>query len=179
MASTTIFGNFTIIDASVINSQSNGHLTYALYNTSFYTADLQSAFSAILCCFLSSGATPYPDNTTIFVYGKICAPSSQIFLIEAINMFVYPGDVSDANYGIVPAFAPHICILGHVQGGVETTYEDQTANAKQRPVFVPKVHMPSMNSLNNANSQNNNGNKPNGTEEDCKGLYIIPGIKSP
>ncbi|KIJ26884.1 hypothetical protein M422DRAFT_267333 [Sphaerobolus stellatus SS14] len=206
MASTTIFGNFTIIDASVVNSQSNGRLTYALYNTSFYTADLQSAFPVILRCFLPSGATPYPDNTTVFVYGKICAPSSQIFLIEAISMFIYPGDVSDGNYAWVrdqlqstnfmvffensirwkktnaPNSGTAVYIIGSLVGRHEgnnlllinvedITFNagsclDQTANAKQRPVFVPKVHMPSMNSLNNANGQYNNGNKPNGTEED-------------
>ncbi|KIJ23515.1 hypothetical protein M422DRAFT_247382 [Sphaerobolus stellatus SS14] len=123
MASSTIFGNFTVIDGTVVNAANNGRLTYALYNTSVYTADLQSAFPATLRCFLPPGMAPYPDNTTIFLYGKICAPTSQPFLIEALNMFPYPGDPSDANYGIVPAFAPRISILGHVSGGVEVTYE--------------------------------------------------------
>ncbi|KIJ32929.1 hypothetical protein M422DRAFT_265270 [Sphaerobolus stellatus SS14] len=123
MASATIFGHFTVIDGSIINSPNNGRLTYALYNTSVYTADLQSAFPALLRCFLPNGASPYADNTTVFLHGRICSPTSQIFLIEAINMFSYPGELTDANYGVVPAFAPRICTLGHVSGDTDFVYD--------------------------------------------------------
>ncbi|KIJ32921.1 hypothetical protein M422DRAFT_265261 [Sphaerobolus stellatus SS14] len=122
-SSTTIFGNFTVIDGTIVNSPNNGRFTYVVYNTSVYTADLQAAFPATLRCFLPQGMSPYANNTTIFLYGKICAPTAQPFLIDAMNMFPYPGDPSDANYGIVPAFAPHISVLGHVSGGISTTYE--------------------------------------------------------
>ncbi|KIJ37659.1 hypothetical protein M422DRAFT_259753 [Sphaerobolus stellatus SS14] len=123
MASSTIFGNFTVIDPEIVTAPNNGRLTYAIYNTSVYTDDLQSAFPAIIRCFLPSGASPLPNNTTVFLYGKISAPAAQIFLIEAINIFPYPGEVTDPNYGAVPAFAPRISILGHTSGGVTTTYE--------------------------------------------------------
>ncbi|KIJ43342.1 hypothetical protein M422DRAFT_253547 [Sphaerobolus stellatus SS14] len=36
-------------------------------------------------------------------------------------MFAYPEKPKDENRGIVPAFAPRACILGHVAGAAKTT----------------------------------------------------------
>ncbi|KIJ23691.1 hypothetical protein M422DRAFT_275675 [Sphaerobolus stellatus SS14] len=122
MATTTIFGNFNVIDGVSVNGATNGRITYALYKTSIYTSDLQAALPAIIRCFLPTGAIPFDNDTTVFLYGKITTPIGQPCLIEAVNMFPYPGNPGDANYGDVPAFAPRICVLGHVAGEVEKGY---------------------------------------------------------
>ncbi|KIJ52996.1 hypothetical protein M422DRAFT_242964 [Sphaerobolus stellatus SS14] len=123
MATTTIFGNFTVADGTVINAPSNGRASYALYKSSTYMADLQSSVPTLICSYLYPGATPLINNTSIFLYGKICTPVGQPYMIEAINLFQYPGNPGDAMYGEVPAFVPRVCILGHVAGNVETTYD--------------------------------------------------------
>ncbi|KIJ53886.1 hypothetical protein M422DRAFT_242153 [Sphaerobolus stellatus SS14] len=61
------------------------------------------------------GASPYADNTTVFLHGRICSPTSQIFLIESIKMYSYPGELTDANYGVVPAFAPPAYVRDQLQ----------------------------------------------------------------
>ncbi|KIJ33427.1 hypothetical protein M422DRAFT_264691 [Sphaerobolus stellatus SS14] len=121
MATTTIFGNFNVVDGMPINGATNGRLTYAMYKTSIYTADLQAALPAVIRCFLPMGAMPFIKDTTVFLYGKVTTSTAKSCLIETVNMFAYPGNPGDANYGDVPAFAPRMCVLGYVNGGVETT----------------------------------------------------------
>ncbi|KIJ42990.1 hypothetical protein M422DRAFT_253785 [Sphaerobolus stellatus SS14] len=123
MATTTIFRNFTVADGTVINAPSNGRASYVLYKTSMYMADLQSSVPTLIRSYLHPGATPLINNTSIFLYRKICTPVGQSYMIEAINMFQYPGNPGDAMYGEVPTFAPRVCILRHVAGNVETTYD--------------------------------------------------------
>ncbi|KIJ25147.1 hypothetical protein M422DRAFT_273923 [Sphaerobolus stellatus SS14] len=107
MAMTTIFGNFTVADGTVINSPSNSRASYALYKSSTYMADLQSFVPMLIRSYLHPGATPLINNTSIFLYGKICTPVGQSYMIEAINMFQYPGNPGDTMYA----------------GNVETTYD--------------------------------------------------------
>ncbi|KIJ42587.1 hypothetical protein M422DRAFT_254368 [Sphaerobolus stellatus SS14] len=135
MASTTIFGNFTVADGNIVNAPNNGR-DYALYKSSTYTADLNTSIPTLIRCYLPTGATPFPADTTLFLYGKICTPISQPYLIEAINMFAYPGNPGDAMYGDVPAFAPRICIIGHVYGDVEPTYEGRRIFKVQSAAWV-------------------------------------------
>ncbi|KIJ32903.1 hypothetical protein M422DRAFT_265242 [Sphaerobolus stellatus SS14] len=135
MASTTVFGNFTVADGAVVNAPNNGR-SYALYRSSTYTADLDASIPTLIRCYLPTGASPFPNNITVFLYGKICTPVGQPYLIEAINMFPYPGNPDDATYSDVPAFAPRICILGHVSGNVETTYEGRRVFRVQSATWV-------------------------------------------
>ncbi|KIJ28376.1 hypothetical protein M422DRAFT_270377 [Sphaerobolus stellatus SS14] len=123
MATTTIFGFFTVADGTVINAPSNCRASYALYKSSTYMADLQSSVPTLIRSYLHPGAIPLINNTSIFLYGNICSPVGQPYMIEAINMFQYPVNSGDVMYGEVPAFAPRVCILGHVAGNVETTYD--------------------------------------------------------
>ncbi|KIJ44873.1 hypothetical protein M422DRAFT_251496 [Sphaerobolus stellatus SS14] len=135
MASTTVFGNLTVADGAVVNAPNNGR-SYALYRSSTYTADLDASIPTLIRCYLPAGVSPFPNNITVFLYGKICTPAGQPYLIEAINMFPYPGNPYDATYGDVPAFAPRICILGHVSGNVETTYEGRRVFRVQSAAWV-------------------------------------------
>ncbi|KIJ49115.1 hypothetical protein M422DRAFT_246925 [Sphaerobolus stellatus SS14] len=123
MSTTLIFGNFTVAAGTIVNPPNNGRLSYAIYETSVYMQDLESYLPAFIRCFLQTGMTPFPENTTVFLYGKISASTTPPLLIEAINMFPYTGDPTDPNYGLVPAFSPRIVVLGHASGSVETSYE--------------------------------------------------------
>ncbi|KIJ46581.1 hypothetical protein M422DRAFT_249731 [Sphaerobolus stellatus SS14] len=136
MATTTIFGNFTVADGTVINAPSNGRASYALYKSSTYMADLQSSVPTLIRSYLHPGATPLINNTSIFLYRKICTPVGQPYMIEAINMFQYPRNPGDAMYGEVPAFVPRVCILGHVAGNVETTYDGRRIFKIQSAAWV-------------------------------------------
>ncbi|KIJ33109.1 hypothetical protein M422DRAFT_264985 [Sphaerobolus stellatus SS14] len=120
MATTTIFGNFTVADGTVINAPSNDRASYALYKSSTYMADLQSSVPTLIHSYLHPGATPLINNTSIFLYRKICTPVGQPYLIEAINMFQYPENPGDAMYA----------------GNVETTYDGRQIFKIQSAAWV-------------------------------------------
>ncbi|KIJ30618.1 hypothetical protein M422DRAFT_267766 [Sphaerobolus stellatus SS14] len=121
MSMTLIFGNFSVFGAEISQIGKNQHV---VYKTSVHTDDGRESFPAYIRTFLPGGSTPLEDNTTVFLYGKLCASCRSPFLIEVINMFCYPGDPTDPFHGAGPSFCPRVSILGHVQNSTDIpTYE--------------------------------------------------------
>ncbi|KIJ50741.1 hypothetical protein M422DRAFT_245406 [Sphaerobolus stellatus SS14] len=121
MSMTLIFGNFSVFGAEISQIGKNQHV---VYKTSVHTDDGWEYFPAYIWTFLPGGSTPLEDNTTVFLYGKLCASCRSPFLIEVINMFCYPGDPTDPFHGAGPSFGPQVSILGHVQNSTDIpTYE--------------------------------------------------------
>jgi hypothetical protein len=124
MSLSLIFGNFTIVDGERASKGmgSSERSPHVVYRTSIYTED-DAPIPALIRTYAQSNTTPLPDETVVFLYGKVCGSTRGPFTIEALNMFPYPGNPHEADHGAVPQFTPRMCILGHVGGQVESTYE--------------------------------------------------------
>lgn len=94
-----------------------------VYKTSILTDDDGPGFRGTIRVYAGTHQATLEDDSIVFIYGKVYAPSDEPFLIEAVYMFAYPREVVENSLDQLMLFAPRLCILGHVCGNVETTYE--------------------------------------------------------
>ncbi|KIJ48379.1 hypothetical protein M422DRAFT_247715 [Sphaerobolus stellatus SS14] len=120
MSMSTIFGNFKVFDGEISKAK---NANYAVYKTAIGTELDGLSLPAYLRVFAPAGYTLLEDNTAVFIYGKISCPTQGPYLIEILNIFPYPYEPNNPMHGAMPSFHPRLCILGHVSGSIQVTYE--------------------------------------------------------
>jgi len=94
-------------------------VTHIHYITSIDTELEDVSLSAQICMFHPPSGTILPDNTLVFIYGKIVGQPKNPFLIEALLMSEY----SNISLECIPDFPPRMSVVGHVSGNAESSYE--------------------------------------------------------
>jgi hypothetical protein len=90
---------------------------HTVYKTAIHGHYRETAVPAKLRVWTTSSDVFYPDNTVVFVIGKLFAPANNTFLLECVYMGNVPGDPSDPLYQeTVPELdaGPFVVVVGQV-----------------------------------------------------------------
>ena len=140
MSSFLLFGNFAVAGARRVSStknvsDANGERTvvtsHYVYDTTISVRNPPSV-QASLRVYSPPNDIAFPDESIVFAVMKAYAPINDTILLDAINIFRYPGDCDDDAYeeGIIDIPATFASFTGFVRGAVDTVEDPDQSPRK-------------------------------------------------
>ncbi len=105
---------------SIVPTNSTAATYFMTYQTTFQCS-LGDFVPAEARVYSPPNDLPLPDNTVVFLIGRVCTSVSGSALIDVIHLFPCPGDPADPSYDthIPDAPYPFLIVLGMVLGAGE------------------------------------------------------------